>query len=135
CKWPFGIGSAALLSDQPLVFVPPRYFLRSFFFSSRRRHTRWPRDWSSDVCSSDLHGGDEVIVGAAAEEADRVGGRLVVGREAREIGRASCRERVETSVVGVIVNKKRSSCEEATRLRLAGSVTSIIVGIALNNLS
>src|SRR5439155_10848374 len=25
-----------------------------FFFSSRRRHTRWPRDWSSDVCSSDL---------------------------------------------------------------------------------
>src|SRR5690625_6068521 len=28
---------------------------RFFFFSSRRRHTRWPRDWSSDVCSSDLH--------------------------------------------------------------------------------
>src|SRR5690625_7196230 len=27
----------------------------SFFFSSRRRHTRWPRDWSSDVCSSDLN--------------------------------------------------------------------------------
>src|SRR5437870_6586737 len=27
-----------------------------FFFSSRRRHTRWPRDWSSDVCSSDLFG-------------------------------------------------------------------------------
>src|SRR5690625_1464718 len=26
----------------------------NFFFSSRRRHTRWPRDWSSDVCSSDL---------------------------------------------------------------------------------
>src|SRR5207253_5302136 len=25
-----------------------------FLFSSRRRHTRWPRDWSSDVCSSDL---------------------------------------------------------------------------------
>src|SRR5690606_41030933 len=29
-----------------LVFV--------FFFSSRRRHTRFSRDWSSDVCSSDL---------------------------------------------------------------------------------
>src|SRR5215510_2386323 len=27
-----------------------------FFFSSRRRHTRWPREWSSDVCSSDLGG-------------------------------------------------------------------------------
>src|SRR5690606_23493654 len=28
--------------------------LSSFFFSSRRRHTRFSRDWSSDVCSSDL---------------------------------------------------------------------------------
>src|SRR5699024_11907017 len=27
-----------------------------FFFSSRRRHTRSKRDWSSDVCSSDLKG-------------------------------------------------------------------------------
>src|SRR6266536_5989232 len=27
-----------------------------FFFSSRRRHTRSTRDWSSDVCSSDLAG-------------------------------------------------------------------------------
>src|SRR5215813_12983908 len=26
-----------------------------FFFSSRRRHTRCGRDWSSDVCSSDLY--------------------------------------------------------------------------------
>ena len=26
----------------------------SFFFSSRRRHTRFTSDWSSDVCSSDL---------------------------------------------------------------------------------
>src|SRR5690606_26263452 len=33
-----------------------------FFFSSRRRHTRFSRDWSSDVCSSDLfvHDGDAV---------------------------------------------------------------------------
>src|SRR5699024_11284157 len=29
-------------------------FLVVFFFSSRRRHTRSKRDWSSDVCSSDL---------------------------------------------------------------------------------
>src|SRR5438105_14274811 len=28
-----------------------------FFFSSRRRHTRSTRDWSSDVCSSDLYCG------------------------------------------------------------------------------
>src|SRR5699024_12079120 len=31
-----------------------------FFFSSRRRHTRSKRDWSSDVCYSDL--GDEVMI-------------------------------------------------------------------------
>src|SRR5690348_17690327 len=29
--------------------------LNQFFFSSRRRHTRWTGDWSSDVCSSDLY--------------------------------------------------------------------------------
>src|SRR2546422_3808053 len=29
-------------------------FFLFFFFSSRRRHTRCSRDWSSDVCSSDL---------------------------------------------------------------------------------
>src|SRR5205809_2729797 len=30
------------------------FFFCFFFFSSRRRHTRCSRDWSSDVCSSDL---------------------------------------------------------------------------------
>src|SRR5690606_40800972 len=30
------------------------FVLFLFFFSSRRRHTRFSRDWSSDVCSSDL---------------------------------------------------------------------------------
>src|SRR5690606_22385085 len=33
-----------------------------FFFSSRRRHTRFSRDWSSDVCSSDLSAGVEVAL-------------------------------------------------------------------------
>src|SRR5699024_12018354 len=31
-----------------------RFYFAFFFFSSRRRHTRSKRDWSSDVCSSDL---------------------------------------------------------------------------------
>src|SRR5206468_5108050 len=34
-----------------LIFL---LFFFFFFFSSRRRHTRSDRDWSSDVCSSDL---------------------------------------------------------------------------------
>src|SRR5690606_40541427 len=36
------------------------------FFSSRRRHTRFSRDWSSDVCSSDLPA--RLGVGAGGEE-------------------------------------------------------------------
>src|SRR3712207_1259653 len=36
-----------------------------FFFSSRRRHTRYWRDWSSDVCSSDLGGGPGEALGQA----------------------------------------------------------------------
>src|SRR3989449_9280076 len=37
-----------------------------FFFSSRRRHTRCSRDWSSDMCSSDLDWGRTVSVGIGA---------------------------------------------------------------------
>src|SRR2546422_3079435 len=40
-------------------------FVFFFFFSSRRRHTRCSRDWSSDVCSSDL------IRWSAAHQLDR----------------------------------------------------------------
>src|SRR2546429_1072220 len=85
-----------------------------FFFSSRRRHTRCSRDWSSDVCSSDLR----VVILTGAGEKSFVAGadinELAVqtptsGREhalagqhvfdlienlGKQIGRASCRERV-----------------------------------------
>src|SRR5207249_7411945 len=37
------------------------------FFSSRRRHTRSKRDWSSDVCSSDLDMGHEFHTGSDTE--------------------------------------------------------------------
>src|SRR5216683_6211807 len=40
-----------------------------FFFSSRRRHTRSDRDWSSDVCSSDL-GATSGVVAAYLPESD-----------------------------------------------------------------
>src|SRR2546421_2812428 len=45
------------LSSHIGIYSPCRrlvLFLLFFFFSSRRRHTRSDRDWSSDVCSSDL---------------------------------------------------------------------------------
>src|SRR2546430_8694808 len=38
-----------------------------FFFSSRRRHTRFDCDWSSDVCSSDLGASREDVVRAARD--------------------------------------------------------------------
>src|SRR5688572_30983665 len=37
-------------------------FFIVFFFSSRRRHTRFDCDWSSDVCSSDLAQGADILV-------------------------------------------------------------------------
>src|SRR5690606_39897813 len=94
-----------------------------FFFSSRRRHTRFSRDWSSDVCSSDLialmgvmgPGFGNLILALvykewvtpsrivrgevlAAKNVEYVEAARAVGAQ---IGRASCRERVWVSVVGV----------------------------------
>src|SRR5256884_2606762 len=45
-----------------------------FFFSSRRRHTRCSRDWSSDVCSSDLKTDTECVRFCVKER----GGRYVL---------------------------------------------------------
>src|SRR2546430_902621 len=46
-----GIKSAIQGSNVP---IPDEAVPSFFFFSSRRRHTRFDCDWSSDVCSSDL---------------------------------------------------------------------------------
>src|SRR6266487_1251461 len=50
-------GPRVRIGQHPLdraLFAGVGFTLLSFFFSSRRRHTRWTGDWSSDVCSSDL---------------------------------------------------------------------------------
>src|SRR5438067_5339329 len=46
--------SKDLREDIFLFLLVYSGFVVFFFFSSRRRHTRSKRDWSSDVCSSDL---------------------------------------------------------------------------------
>src|SRR5207249_9745821 len=59
------------------------------FFSSRRRHTRSKRDWSSDVCSSDLHisrsgpngcVGYQSAIGSCSIRSESAASRSVVGR-------------------------------------------------------
>src|SRR5689334_24303422 len=45
-----------------------------FFFSSRRRHTRWNCDWSSDVCSSVLHLLHRHLGGDRAQRRDELAG-------------------------------------------------------------
>src|SRR5437870_12859046 len=94
-----------------------------FFFSSRRRHTRWPRDWSSDVCSSDLLAGAEsdaapsvADIGTSARVVDFdtlpdgllgitcIGERRFrVRRRWQQIGRAPCRERQWVQVLVVVI--------------------------------
>src|SRR3712207_7740804 len=54
-----------------------------FFFSSRRRHTRYWRDWSSDVCSSDLEKPEHSVVQVA--EAARPRRLAVVGAAAGHV--------------------------------------------------
>src|SRR2546421_8222162 len=47
-----------------------------FFFSSRRRHTRSDRDWSSDVCSSDLEAGSPRMDRMSSDSPPPPGGSL-----------------------------------------------------------
>src|SRR5699024_1501666 len=62
-----------------------------FFFSSRRRHTRSKRDWSSDVCSSDLifecipSGIDDDLRREASLSRPPIGGEGVVDEGGEEI--------------------------------------------------
>src|SRR5215210_8341030 len=75
-----------------------------FFFSSRRRHTRYIGDWSSDVCSSDL------VLGGAEKlsEADWRERKMmplfgyIETDEARPLIRLSCQARAEGPVSVVI---------------------------------
>src|SRR5438270_13949895 len=101
-----------------------------FFFSSRRRHTRFDCDWSSDVCSSDL-----LLVGriiSASSATTRRCGRTPgpthglfskAGRSASaQIGRASCRERVLISGVAELCKRKNNTMWRDTLVVDSGSV-------------
>src|SRR5437762_14380274 len=89
-----------------------QYRFKFFFFSSRRRHTRYIGDWSSDVCSSDLYLLSFAFIADLGELNAKLNkyftrdGKLREEASAEQIGRASCRERVEIAVVVGAVKKK-----------------------------
>src|SRR5437660_7928539 len=95
----------------------PLVYISIYFFSSRRRHTRWPRDWSSDVCSSDLSAHSDVYKPGDHYKIEvtrmhdqinsrRAGSNLQRVPAFAEIGRASCRERREEGVVAGCCNER-----------------------------
>src|SRR5688572_32840651 len=100
-----------------------------FFFSSRRRHTRFDCDWSSDVCSSDLeirrNGRKEPERAVGGEEHHRNpdGGHH---RLAVQIGRASCRERVYISALAARLKKTSRSMIGVWVLTTINKLTSSI---------
>src|SRR6266436_8915263 len=71
-----------------------------FFFSSRRRHTRCSRDWSSDVCSSDLEGVDERVLEAREVEEVSLGDFVLSGGEPAAIALIDACVRLLPGVVG-----------------------------------
>src|SRR5690625_6334720 len=71
-----------------------------FFFSSRRRHTRWPRDWSSDVCSSDLqHIQDDVRAELTTSITDAIDARTEQGEDPETAERAVLTELGDPAVL------------------------------------
>src|SRR5206468_9541003 len=66
------------------------YCVIMFFFSSRRRHTRSDRDWSSDVCSSDLYKPRD-LAGRGLDQCQAEIARLVL--ETVEVTRNAARRR------------------------------------------
>src|SRR3712207_9111726 len=80
------------------------YGIHVFFFSSRRRHTRYWRDWSSDVCSSDLQARPAHHDAQVELAREHAGDRR---HQEHEIGRASCRERSVDLGGRRIIKKKK----------------------------
>src|SRR5690554_210807 len=69
-----------------------------FFFSSRRRHTRCGRDWSSDVCSSDLGRAVAEVSMASTKGQVRVPGRVL----AAEVIQAVKAQLFELGIAGIV---------------------------------
>src|SRR5690606_21548133 len=93
------------------------------FFSSRRRHTRFSRDWSSDVCSSDLYGNrihtrvsTPAVLDELLPQCDLViGAVLVPGAAAPKLVRRAHLARMRRGAVIVDVAIDQGGCVESAR--------------------
>src|SRR3712207_2622284 len=88
------------------LFVLHLYIVSFFFFSSRRRHTRYWRDWSSDVCSSDL---DILVVNHALLLANIASDGGAFGTEGRHLvlDEAHALEKYISEAFGASVSRHR----------------------------
>src|SRR2546430_17483205 len=92
---------------------------RSFLFSSRRRHTRFDCDWSSDVCSSDLGGSDLYVAQRRDKDDDFGWGRppRIVARGTMghpDVDRKSVVEGKSVDLGGRRIIKKKKQCVHST---------------------
>src|SRR2546427_13006201 len=89
-------------------------FVFFFFFSSRRRHTRFDCDWSSDVCSSDLALSTRTRAHRRLRRRGAARGWCIGGRARRAlpIGRASGGGRGEISVGAGSFKKKKKEISD-----------------------
>src|SRR5690606_40220613 len=92
-----------------LTTVATSLFL--FFFSSRRRHTRFSRDWSSDVCSSDLEIPQRGDGEQREEDLDDADGDV----HAQHSGRARPQERERPACAGLRSEERRVGKECRSR--------------------
>src|SRR5689334_24786036 len=76
------------------------YLFFFFFFSSRRRHTRWNCDWSSDVCSSDLRASRRRGTTCPDDLAQAMTDRLLGRTNTTPTVRVNSKERSEERRVG-----------------------------------
>src|SRR3989475_8991778 len=116
-----------------------------FFFSSRRRHTRFDCDWSSDVCSSDLEqvgrcrrdcylederrpfGGPRGFHAVGSREYAAGGGRHLEARRDRHRERARTGQAIDGYLGGAVAHAGEARDRKSTRLNSSHSQISYAV--------
>src|SRR5437762_6554231 len=134
------INTACPQDDVP---APDALDFCAFFFSSRRRHTRYIGDWSSDVCSSDLLASDrrfvEVIVAANFTEPSVAGEfpfarLLLVGEDATvPMLRSAGMREARGEIVATVEDHMRFDTAWCREIRRAHELAHAAIGGSVDN--